>query len=83
MGNVRNYGLSRERLEDMIKAHERVVLTSDFLEYRHDRVWLPRRGGVRSRVFTLEGQTLAAITVEAEQVRPVSQTEVMHARRVT
>lgn len=74
----------------MIRAHERVVLTSDFPEHRLKTgdvgtiVYVYRDGeAYEVEFFTLDGQTLAVITAEAEQVRPVSRTEVMHARRVT
>ncbi len=73
----------------MVKERERVVLTADFPEYRL------KAGDVGTVVhvygageayevefFTLDGQTLDVITVEAEQVRSVAPMEVMHARHV-
>ena len=73
----------------MIKEHERVVLTTDLPEY------LLRAGDVGTVIhiyragqayevefFTLDGQTLDVVTVEAAQARPVRGTEVLHARAI-
>ncbi len=73
----------------MIKEHERVVLTVDFPEYGLKAgdvgvvVMVHGAGeGYEVEIFTLDGKTLDVITVEAEQVRPVGPTEVMHSRRI-
>ncbi len=73
----------------MIKEHDRVVLTVDFAEaqLRAGDVGIVvhvYRDGAAYEVefFTLDGQTLDVITVEAGQVRPVSSSEVMHARQI-
>lgn len=73
----------------MLKEHERAVLTVDLPEHHL------KAGDVGTVVyiygdhkayelefFTLNGQTLDVITVEAVQVRAVSNTEVMHAREI-
>ena len=73
----------------MIKEHDRVVLTVDFAE-AHLRagdvgvvVHIYHDGeAYEVEFFTLDGQTLDVITVEAGQVRPVSSSEVMHARQI-
>jgi hypothetical protein len=73
----------------MIKEHERVVLTVDFPDHGLRAgdvgvvVMVHGEGeGYEVEIFTLDGQTLDVITVEAAQVRPVAPMEIMHARRV-
>ena len=73
----------------MMREHERVVLTVDFPEHGLKAgdvgvVVMVHDGGAgyEVEIFTLDGQTLDVITVEAGQVRPVAPKEVMHARRV-
>lgn len=73
----------------MIRERERVVLTVDFPEHglKADDVGVvvmvhDDGAGYELEIFTLDGQTLDVITVEAGQVRPVAPKEVMHARRV-
>ena len=74
----------------MINEHERVVLTVDLPEHNL------KAGDVGTVVhvystgkayeiefFALDGRTLDVITVEVEQVRPVSSMEVMHARSIS
>ena len=74
----------------MINEHERVVLTADLPEHNL------KAGDVGTVVhvystgkayeiefFALDGRTLDVITVEVEQVRPVSSMEVMHARSIS
>jgi len=72
----------------MIREHERVVLTVDFPEHGLKAgdvgvVVMVHDGGAgyEIEIFTLDGQTLDVITVEAAQVRPVGPKEVMHAHR--
>jgi hypothetical protein len=73
----------------MIQEHARAVLTGDLPE-----VGL-KAGDVGTIVhiyadsaayevefFTLDGHTHDVVTVEADQVRPVSRREIMHARQV-
>ncbi len=73
----------------MIKEHDRVVLTVDFAAAQLKAgdvgvvVHIYRDGAAYEvEFFTLDGQTLDVITVEAGQVRPVDAAEVMHARRI-
>ncbi len=73
----------------MIKEHDRVVLTVDFPEYKlrvgdvGTVVYVYANGkAYEVEFFTLDGQTLNVVTVEAEQVRPVRNTEVLHARAI-
>ncbi|MBI5670661.1 MAG: DUF4926 domain-containing protein [Chloroflexi bacterium] len=71
----------------MIPEHKRAVLTVDLPEYDL------RAGDVGTVVhvyhdglayeiefFTLEGETLDVVTVEAHQVRPVRERDVLHVR---
>ena len=71
----------------MIKEFDRVVLVSDLPEHhlRAGDVGVvvlihSKDAGYEVEFFTLKGQTLDVVTVEASQVRPVENTEVMHAR---
>lgn len=71
----------------MIKEHQRVVLAVDLPKfglmmgdvgvvvhiYRGDKAY-------EVEFFTLDGQTLDVVTVEASQLRPIRKMEVMHAR---
>jgi hypothetical protein len=71
----------------MIREHERAVLTIDLPEYGLQAgdvgvvVHIYKDGeAYEVEFFTLDGETLDVVTVEAEQVRPVSPRDVMHAR---
>lgn len=71
----------------MIKEHERAVLTMDLPEYGLQAgdvgvvVHIYKDGeAYEVEFFTLDGETLDVVTVEAEHVRPVSPRDVMHAR---
>jgi hypothetical protein len=71
----------------MIQEHERVMLTVDIPEYGLKAgdvgviVMIHDEGaGYELEMFTADGNTLDVITVEANQVRPVSNQEVLHAR---
>lgn len=73
----------------MIKEHKRIVLTVDFPKYRLQAgdvgtvVHIYDAGeAYEVEFFTLDGQTLDVITVEAGQVRPIAPMKVVHARRV-
>ncbi len=73
----------------MIKEHERVVLTMDLPDYRLETgdigtvVHVYNQGqAYEVEFFTLNGQTLDVVTVEAAQVRTVRSTEVLHARTI-
>jgi hypothetical protein len=71
----------------MIQEHDRVMLTVDVPEYGLKAgdvgvvVMIHDEGaGYELEVLTADGNTLDVITVEAQQVRPVSSQEVLHAR---
>jgi len=72
-----------------IKEHERVVLTGPLPAEGLEAgdvgtvVHVYRDGGAYEVEFTtLAGKTAAVVTVEADQVRPVSQREITHAREL-
>lgn len=71
----------------MIKEHERAILTDNLPEYGLQAgdigvVVMVHNGGEGYEVefFTVDGKTLDVVTVEAGQVRPVSSTDILHAR---
>ncbi len=71
----------------MMQEHERVVLTVDLPEYDLKAgdvgtiVHLYSDGAAcEIEFFTLKGHTLDVVTVEASQVRAVSQRDVLHVR---
>jgi hypothetical protein len=73
----------------MLKEHDRVVLTVDFPEYRLKAgdmgviVFVHGQGeGYEIEVFTVDGRTYDVITVDANQIRPIGQLEIAHARPV-
>lgn len=71
----------------MINEHDRVILNEDLPE-AHLRagdvgVVVMIHGdhaGYEVEFFTLTGNTLDVVTVDANQVRPISEREVLHAR---
>jgi hypothetical protein len=72
-----------------MKEHERVVLTVDVPAEGLKTgdvgtvVHLYRDGlGCEVEFTTLDGKTAAVVTVEANQVRPVRQREITHAREL-
>ncbi|MEO8397167.1 MAG: DUF4926 domain-containing protein [Chloroflexota bacterium] len=71
----------------MIPEHDRAILTEDMPKYHLKAgdigvvVHVYSTGDAYEvEFFTLDGQTLDVVTVEAGQVRPVSRRDVMHAR---
>ncbi|MCI0712657.1 MAG: DUF4926 domain-containing protein [Chloroflexi bacterium] len=71
----------------MIKEHERVALTEDLPEYQLQAgdigVVVMIHGdheGYELEIFSADGHTLDVVTVEADQVRPVSRRDVLHVR---
>lgn len=74
----------------MIKEHERAVLIVDLPE-NHLRagdvgtiVHIYNDGAAYEiEFFTLDGRTLDVVTVEAEDVRPVSSRDVLHIRELS
>jgi hypothetical protein len=71
----------------MIDEHDRVVLTADFPEAGLDtgdvgtvvHIYDEHRA-YEVEFVTLHGETVAVITVEADQLRPVRKQEITHAR---
>lgn len=73
----------------MIQEHERVVFTVDLPEHHLAAgdvgtiVHIYADGAAYEvEVFTLDGHTLGVVTAEAQQVRPVTQRDVLHAREL-
>ncbi|MDE3017645.1 MAG: DUF4926 domain-containing protein [Nitrospirota bacterium] len=73
----------------MIKELDQVVLTADvpaegLVVGDVGTVVLVYRNGQAYEVefMTLEGRTVAVVTLEASQVRPVGQREIVHAREL-
>jgi len=71
----------------MIPEHERAILTVDLPEHGFKAGDVGVVAHVYSddaayelEFFTLNGHTLDVVTVEANQVRPVSRRDVLHAR---
>ena len=71
----------------MISEHERIVLTDDLPEHGLEAgdvgtvVYIYHGGQAYEVEFlTLQGETAAVVTVEADQVRPISRRDVTHAR---
>lgn len=72
-----------------MKEHEQVVLTVDLPAYRLKAgdmgVVVMIHGdhqGYELEIFSADGHTLDVVTVEAEQVRPVSRRDVLHVREM-
>jgi hypothetical protein len=78
-----------KRENDMIKEHDRVVLTTAISTERLEagdvgtvvHVYRDRRA-YEIEFTTLEGETAAVVTVEATQVRPVHNRKITHAREL-
>ncbi len=72
----------------MIREHERAVLLVDLPEHEllagDVGIVIHTYAGNAYEVefFTLDGQTLDVVTLDAKAVRPVQQREVMHARQM-
>jgi hypothetical protein len=78
----------------MIAEHDRAVLTRDVPEeglvagdvgtvvHLHTSPGAAAPTGYMLEFFTLDGETLAIVSVEADAVRPVSEREVSHARAI-
>jgi hypothetical protein len=73
----------------MIHELERVVLTTDLPEHGLKRgdvgtVVLTHRGsaGYEVEFVTLDGETIAVVTVLSSQVRPIERREIAHARAI-
>jgi len=74
----------------MIKEHERVALTVDLPDY-HLKVGdvgvivmiHGNHEGYELEIFSADGHTLDVVTVESDQVRPVSRRDVLHVRELS
>jgi hypothetical protein len=72
----------------MIKELDTVVLTEDLPEYDLKQgdlgtiVLLHAKHGYEVEFMTLDGQTLAVVTLRTNQVRPVGKREIAQARAV-
>lgn len=71
----------------MIREHDSVVLTAGLPEHGLERgdigtVALVHRGGAGYEVefVTLEGETVAVVSLQASQVRAITPGEIAHAR---
>jgi len=74
----------------MIKEHERVALTVDLPDYQLKvgdvGVIVMIHGnheGYELEIFSADGHTLDVVTVESDQVRPVSRRDVLHVRELS
>lgn len=73
----------------MIKELDSVVLTTDLPEYRLSEgdlgtvVMMHGERGYEVEFVTLEGETLAVVSLRSDQVRPISSREIAHARSVS
>lgn len=72
----------------MIQELDNVVLTEDLPDYHLRQgdigtvVLAHRTPGYEVEFVTLDGQTLAVVTLEPSQVRPVARGEIAHVRPV-
>lgn len=71
----------------MIKEFEQVVITKDLPQYQLKAGDLGvvvmihgDHAGYELEIFGVDGHTLDVVTVEASQVRPVSNRDILHAR---
>jgi hypothetical protein len=72
----------------MIKELDRVVLTTDLPEHALRTgdlgtvVLVRERGGYEVEFMTLDGETIAVVSLQSQQVRPVGRREIAQARLV-
>ena len=73
----------------MINELDTIVLTTDLPEYGLSIgdlgtvVLVHKHGGYEVEFMTLDGETIAVVSLSPEQVRPVGRREIAHARLVT
>jgi len=73
----------------MIKELDTIILTSDLPEFGLRAgdlgtvVLVHKYGGYEVEFVTLDGETVAVVSLTPEQVRPVGHREIAHARLVT
>jgi hypothetical protein len=66
-----------------------IVLTTDLIEHGLKAgdlgtvVLVHKHGGYEVEFMTLDGETIAVVSLSPEQVRPVGRREIAHARLVT
>ena len=72
----------------MIQELDTIVLTVDMPEHGLSAgdlgtvVLVHRRGGYEVEFMTLDGETVAVVSLTPDQVRPISKGEIAHARMV-
>ena len=73
----------------MIKELDTIILTSDLSEFDLRAgdlgtvVLVHKHAGYEVEFVTLDGETVAVVSLASEQVRPVGHREIAHARLVT
>lgn len=73
----------------MINELDTVILTTDLIEHGLKAgdlgtvVLLHKQSGYEVEFMTLDGETVAVISLSPDQVRPVGRREIAHARLVT
>jgi Domain of unknown function (DUF4926) len=73
----------------MIKELDTIVLTTDLPEHGLSTgdlgtvVLVHKHGGYEVEFMTLDGETIAVVSLSPAQVRPVGRREIAHARLVT
>jgi hypothetical protein len=74
----------------MIKEFDKIVLTTDLLPFNLKKgdvgtvIAISQNGrmGYEVEFMTLYGDTVAIVSLETEQVRPIGQREIAHARMI-
>jgi hypothetical protein len=70
----------------MIQEHDTVVLTADLTDHGLARgdvgtvVLVHAAGGYEVEFMTLDGETVAVVSLPADKVRPIGRREIAHAR---
>jgi hypothetical protein len=73
----------------MINELDTVILTTDLLDHGLKAgdlgtvVLLHKQSGYEVEFMTLDGETVAVVSLSPDQVRPVGRREIAHARLVT
>jgi hypothetical protein len=76
-------------MTDVIAALDSVVLTTDLPEYHLQAgdvgtvILVHRHGGYEVKFATLDGETVAEVTLSPDHVRPVGHREIAHVRVVS
>jgi hypothetical protein len=75
-------------MTDVIEALDTVVLTTNLPEYHLQAgdvgtvIVVHRHGGYEVKFATLDGETVAEVTLTPDQVRPAAPREIAHVREV-